>query len=76
MNKTSDKIFKLRRVQDNGLEIEKLKLENEKLKKDYSKLNKKIKKLNKKIKKVVLLNNSIYACEDEGDESDGTKLSL
>ena len=69
MNKSSDKIVKLRRVQDNGLEIEKLKLEN-------SKLNKKIKKLNKKIKKVVLLNNSIYACEDEGDESDGTKLSL
>lgn len=69
MNKSSDKIVKLRRVQDNGLEIEKLKLENEKLKKDYSKLN-------KKIKKVVLLNNSIYACEDEGDESDGTKLSL
>lgn len=33
MNKSSDKIVKLRRVQDNGLEIEKLKLENEKLKK-------------------------------------------
>lgn len=66
MNKSSDKIVKLRRVQNNGLEIEKLKLEIEKL-------NKKIKKMNKKIKKVVLLNNSTYVY---GDESDGTKLSL
>lgn len=33
MNKSSDKIVKLRRVQNNGLEIEKLKLEIEKLKK-------------------------------------------
>lgn len=73
MNKSSDKIVKLRRVQNNGLEIEKLKLEIEKLKKNYSKLNKKIKKMNKKIKKVVLLNNSTYVCEDEDD---GTKLSL
>lgn len=66
MNKSSDKIVKLRRVQNNGLEIEKLKLKIEKL-------NKKIKKMNKKIKKVVLLNNSTYVYEDE---SDGTKLSL
>lgn len=73
MNKSSDKIVKLRRVQNNGLEIEKLKLEIEKLKKKYSKLNKKIKKMNKKIKKVVLLNNSTYVY---GDESDGIKLSL
>lgn len=73
MNKSSDKIVKLRRVQNNGLEIEKLKLEIEKLKKKYSKLNKKIKKMNKKIKKVVLLNNSTYVY---GDESDETKLSL
>lgn len=73
MNKSSDKIVKLRRVQNNGLEIEKLKLEIEKLNKNYLKLNKKIKKMNKKIKKVVLLNNSIYVY---GDESDGTKLSL
>lgn len=69
MNKSSDKIVKLRRVQNNGFEIENLKLEIEKLKKNYSKLNKKI----KKIKKVVLLNNSTYVY---GDESDGTKLSL
>jgi predicted nucleic acid-binding Zn-ribbon protein len=73
MNKSSDKIVKLRRVQNNSLEIEKLKLEIEKLNKNYSKLNKKIKKINKKIKKVVLLNNSTYVYEDE---SDGTKLSL
>lgn len=66
MNKSSDKIVKLRRVQNNSFEIEKLKLEIEKL-------NKKIKKMNKKIKKVVLLNNSTYVYEDE---SDGTKLSL
>lgn len=66
MNKSSDKIVKLKRVQNNSLEIEKLKLEIEKL-------NKKIKKMNKKIKKVVLLNNSTYVYEDE---SDGTKLSL
>nr|DAL64054.1 MAG TPA_asm: protein of unknown function (DUF5320) [Caudoviricetes sp.] len=66
MNKSRDKIVKLWRVQNNGLEIEKLKLEIEKL-------NKKIKKMNKKIKKVVLLNNSTYVY---GDESDGTKLSL
>ena len=64
MNKSSDKIVKLRRVQNNGLEIEKLKLEIEKLKKKYSKLNKKIKKMNKKIKKVVLLNNSTYVYGD------------
>mgnify|MGYP000542066555 FL=1 len=66
MNKSSDKIVKLRGVQNNSLEIEKLKLEIEKL-------NKKIKKMNKKIKKVVLLNNSTYVY---GYESDGTKLSL
>lgn len=33
MNKSSDKIVKLRRVQNNSLEIEKLKLEIEKLNK-------------------------------------------
>ena len=63
MNKSSDKIVKLRRVQNNSLEIEKLKLEIEKLNKNYLKLNKKIKKLN----------NSTYVY---GDESDGTKLSI
>lgn len=73
MNKSSDKIVKLRRVQNNGFEIEKLKLEIEKIEKNYSKLNKKIKKMNKKIKKVVLLNNLTYVYRDE---SDGTKLSL
>ena len=39
MNKSSDKIVKLRRVQNNGLEIEKLKLEIEKLNKNYLKFN-------------------------------------
>ena len=63
MNKSSDKIVKLRRVQNNSLEIEKLKLEIEKLNKNYLKLNKKIKKMN----------NSTYVY---GDESDGTKLSI
>lgn len=38
MNKSSDKIVKLRRVQNNSLEIEKLKLEIEKLNKNYSEI--------------------------------------
>lgn len=52
MNKSSDKIVKLRRVQNNGLEIEKLKLEIEKLKKNIQNWIKRLRKWIRKLRKL------------------------